>query len=49
MEEELNVKMEQIRKEMEKYEDEGGSGKEENWKKTLNNLNEIAMIYIDTI
>jgi len=44
MEEELNFKMEKIRKEMEKYEDEGGSGKQENWKTTFNNLNEIKKL-----
>jgi hypothetical protein len=44
MEEELNFKMEKIRKEMEKYEDEGDSGKEEKWKQTFNNLNEVKKI-----
>jgi hypothetical protein len=44
MEEELNFKMEKIRKEMEKYEEEGGSGKEENWKQTFNNLNDIKKL-----
>lgn len=44
MEDELNFKMEKIRKEIEKYEDEGGSGKEDNWKQTFNNLNEVKKI-----